>query len=68
VLITGYTDRTGNADANLMLSEQRARSVRDYLLRRGVAEERLLVNYYGDTRSSGQDPGERRVEVEWVLD
>jgi outer membrane protein OmpA-like peptidoglycan-associated protein len=51
-----------------MLSEQRARSVRDYLLRRGVAEERLLVNYYGDTRSSGQDPGERRVEVEWVLD
>jgi hypothetical protein len=68
VLITGYTDRTGDPSVNLMLSEQRARSVRDYLLRRGVAEERLLVNYYGDTRSIGQDPGERRVEVEWVLD
>lgn len=66
VLITGYTDRSGDPDVNLALSEQRAKAVRNYLLARGIGPERLLVNYYGDSRSSGRDPGERRVEVEWL--
>jgi outer membrane protein OmpA-like peptidoglycan-associated protein len=51
---------------NLALSEQRAKAVRNYLLSRGIASERLLVNYYGDSRSSGRDPNERRVEIEWL--
>lgn len=68
VLITGYTDRSGDPALNLALSEQRARAVRDYLLARGIAAERLLVNYYGDSRSTGRDPGERRVEVEWLTE
>jgi len=66
VLITGYTDRSGDAARNLWLSEQRAKAVRSYLLARGINAERLLVNYYGDSRSLGRDPGERRVEVEWL--
>lgn len=66
VLIAGHTDRSGDPGVNLMLSEQRAKAVRNYLLRRGVAEDRLLVTYYGDSRSAGTDPGERRVEIEWV--
>ena len=66
VLITGYSDRSGELATNLMLSERRAKSVRNYLLRRGVSEGRLLVNYYGDSRSSGEDPSERRVELEWI--
>jgi outer membrane protein OmpA-like peptidoglycan-associated protein len=66
VLITGYTDRSGDPAVNLRLSEQRAKAVRDYLLRRGIAPERLLVNYYGDSRSLGRNPDERRVEVEWL--
>jgi outer membrane protein OmpA-like peptidoglycan-associated protein len=66
VLITGYTDRSGDAAVNLALSEQRAKTVRNYLLSRGIEPERLLVNYYGDSRSSGRDPNERRVEVEWL--
>jgi outer membrane protein OmpA-like peptidoglycan-associated protein len=48
------------------LSEQRAKAVRNYLLQRGIAPERLLVNYYGDSRSAGRDPRERRVEIEWL--
>ncbi len=66
VLITGYTDRSGDAAANLRLSEQRAKAVRAYLLQRGISAERLLVNFYGDSRSIGRDPEERRVEIEWL--
>ncbi len=66
VLITGYTDRSGDPGINLALSEQRAKVVRNYLLSRGIEPERLLVNYYGDSRSTGRDPSERRVEVEWL--
>jgi outer membrane protein OmpA-like peptidoglycan-associated protein len=66
VLITGFTDRSGDPALNLRLSEQRAEAVRKYLLQRGIAPERLLVNYYGDSRSFGRDPNERRVEVEWL--
>ncbi|MFN6115395.1 MAG: OmpA family protein, partial [Flavobacteriales bacterium] len=66
VLITGYTDRSGDPAVNLRLSEERAKAVRNYLLQRGIAADRLLVNYYGDSRSTGRDPGERRVEVEWL--
>jgi outer membrane protein OmpA-like peptidoglycan-associated protein len=66
VLITGYTDRSGDPGVNLSLSEQRAKVVRNYLLQRGIAAERLLLNYYGDSRSLARDPNERRVEVEWL--
>lgn len=66
VLITGYSDRSGDRTANLLLSEQRARAVRNYLLQRGIDADRLMVNFYGDSRSMGRDPDERRVEVEWI--
>lgn len=66
VLITGHTDRSGDPARNLWLSEQRAKAVRGYLLARGIDGDRLLVNYYGDSRSLGRDPGERRVELEWL--
>ncbi len=66
VLITGYTDRSGDPALNLSLSEQRALAVRNHLLQRGIAPERLLVNHYGDSRSTGRNPDERRVEIEWL--
>jgi outer membrane protein OmpA-like peptidoglycan-associated protein len=66
VLITGYSDRSGDPAINLRLSEQRARAVRNYLLQRGIHGDRLMVNFYGDSRSLRRDPSERRVEVEWI--
>ena len=66
VLITGYTDRSGDPVVNLALSESRAKAVRNYLLSRGIASDRLMVNFYGDSRSDGRNPEERRVEVEWL--
>ncbi|MBK6943509.1 MAG: OmpA family protein [Flavobacteriales bacterium] len=66
VLITGYTDASGSPSVNLKLSELRAKAVRNYLLERGIHAERLMVNYYGDSRSMGRAPDERRVEIEWL--
>lgn len=66
VLITGYTDRSGDPKVNLQLSEQRAKAVRSYLLERGITLDRMMVNFYGDSRSMGRDPSERRVELEWL--
>jgi outer membrane protein OmpA-like peptidoglycan-associated protein len=66
ILVTGYSDATGDPALNLRLSERRANAVRDHLLQRGVDPSRVLVNYYGDSRSAGEDPLERRVEIEWV--
>jgi outer membrane protein OmpA-like peptidoglycan-associated protein len=66
ILITGYTDRSGDPTVNMALSELRAKAVRNYLLQRGIGADRLLVNYYGDSRSQGYDPAERRVELEWL--
>ena len=67
-LITGHSDSSGDAAANLALSRQRARAVRDHLVRSGITADRLVVNYYGDSRSSGAGPVDRRVEVELLRD
>lgn len=44
----GYTDNTGNADANRALSEQRADNVMTALVQRGVDRTRLSAHGYGD--------------------
>ncbi|MFK4786074.1 OmpA family protein [Fusobacterium sp. MFO224] len=41
IKITGHTDNTGSYNHNLSLSEQRAYSVRNYLVRQGVASQRI---------------------------
>lgn len=48
--IAGHTDNTGNADSNQKLSESRANVVRDYLLKKGIAAERVVAHGYGDTQ------------------
>ncbi len=49
--VQGHTDSRGRAAYNLRLSEQRAQSVRDYLIQRGgVAPTRLTARGYGLTR------------------
>ena len=48
--ITGHTDNRGKAKINLKLSQDRAESVRKYLVNRGVAASRLTAKGYGDTR------------------
>jgi len=47
VQIEGHCDAVGSTEYNLALGEQRARSVRDYMARMGVAAERITVVSYG---------------------
>jgi OOP family OmpA-OmpF porin len=46
--ITGYADRLGSEQYNLKLSERRANAVRDYLVGRGVADNRLKAYGKGE--------------------
>ena len=48
VEIGGHTDSTGPDEHNLILSENRALAVRDYLIRRGLSPERLKYKGYGE--------------------
>lgn len=41
IKITGHTDNTGSYNYNLTLSEQRAYSVRNYLVRQGIDSQRI---------------------------
>jgi outer membrane protein OmpA-like peptidoglycan-associated protein len=47
VTVSGYTDNTGNSDANMKLSEARANAVKDDLVHRGIAADRVTVEGYG---------------------
>lgn len=48
VEIQGHTDSSGNAENNKLLSERRAKSVVDYLVKNGIALNRLKFAGYGD--------------------
>ncbi len=67
VKIEGYADISGNAQANQRLSEARAQSVADYLVRRGVARDHVESQGYGATHPlpdhDPKDPANRRVEA-----
>jgi len=47
--VGGYTDNVGKDDMNQTLSENRARSVRDYLVQQGVATGSVSARGFGNT-------------------
>ena len=49
VELAGHTDSTGDDAANMVLSQQRADSVRDYLAGKGIDTNRLVGKGYGET-------------------
>lgn len=69
VVVEGHTDSTGEDAYNLLLSEQRAQSVQDALIARGIDPSRVAAGGYGerypvatnDTTAGRQQ--NRRVEV-----
>jgi OmpA-OmpF porin, OOP family len=50
LIINGHTDNVGRAQANLMLSDQRAKACFNFLVSRGVARGRMLASGFGDTK------------------
>jgi len=69
VKLGGYTDNTGNANANLKLSNDRAQSVKAELVKMGIADSRLEAEGYGQqypVASNDTDEGRaqnRRISV-----
>ncbi len=63
--ITGYTDKTGNADANAALAKDRALNVRDALKGAGVADDRITMQppVFVEAGKDGADAQARRVEI-----
>jgi outer membrane protein OmpA-like peptidoglycan-associated protein/tetratricopeptide (TPR) repeat protein len=48
--IQGHTDNVGNDNDNLVLSKNRAKTVYDYVIAKGVSAARLSHHGYGETR------------------
>jgi OOP family OmpA-OmpF porin len=48
--ISGHTDNVGNDDENVVLSEKRAKACSSYIVSKGIAENRLIVAGFGETK------------------
>ena len=70
--IEGHTDNTGKPASNLKLSQDRAAAVKNYLIEKGVAADRLTSEGYGQTKPIDSNKtakgkaNNRRVEVKLV--
>ena len=69
ILVTGYTDSTGNDAINIPLSQARAQSVANYLSSRGVSTSRINAQGHGaanpiasNATAEGREQN-RRVEI-----
>ena len=49
IRIEGHTDSEGDFEANQKLSENRSKSVRSFLVERGISAERLEVKGFGES-------------------
>jgi outer membrane protein OmpA-like peptidoglycan-associated protein/outer membrane protein W len=69
VEIRGYTDNTGKASANQLLSQQRAEAVRDWLIQNGIEPNRITARglgqeySIGDNRTAGGRAKNQRIEI-----
>lgn len=67
--VAGHACSVGKQDYNLVLSKNRAESVKKYLVSKGISPDRIVVSYYGETRPaepndpSKGNPLNRRVEI-----
>lgn len=67
--IGGHTDSVGSDENNLLLSQNRAKSVLDYLIQKGISAQRLTAKGYGETKPLADNQTNegrqlnRRVEV-----
>jgi len=69
VEVQGHTDNVGTPEKNMLLSQQRAETVRDYLIQKGIASDRITAVGYGqekpiaDNNTSAGRAQNRRVEL-----
>lgn len=64
VRVEGHTDSRGSAKANKSLSDRRALAIKDALVERGIAEERLTTASFGEERPERPEPADCRNRAE----
>lgn len=69
IIVEGHTDSQGGEAFNQDLSEKRAQAVRDHLVTRGIAADRVTAQGFGETRNVAENTSpegranNRRVEI-----
>lgn len=50
ISVEGHTDNVGKPENNLKLSARRAQAVKNYLIKKGIAESRISAQGFGDSK------------------
>jgi OOP family OmpA-OmpF porin len=72
--VTGYTDNRGKKASNEKLSAHRAESVKAYLVKHGVAADRISTaghgetDQFGDNKTAAGRAANRRVELNYTIE
>ena len=71
LLLSGHTDNVGDDDANMILSKNRVEAVKNYFISKGIAENRIKVNYFGETKpiadNSTSEGRQKNRRVEFII-
>lgn len=69
--ISGHTDNVGLDENNMKLSQERAESVKNYLLSKGISANRLTAKGYGETKpistNETEEGKQQNRRVEFVI-
>lgn len=69
IQLEGHTDFRGNSTANMLLSEQRVKAIKNYMVSKGIEGKRIKTKAFGGTQPVSRESTEearslnRRVEV-----
>jgi outer membrane protein OmpA-like peptidoglycan-associated protein len=64
LLLSGYADKSGNADYNMSLSKKRVLAVKEELIKMGINKTRIMEQYFGSEKATATNNiNDRRVEL-----
>jgi len=50
IQIDGHTDNIGSTASNLILSEERAKAVKNYIIKKGIDKNRIISKGFGEEK------------------
>lgn len=72
IKVTGYTDSDGSEPYNIDLSQRRAQALIDYFVSKGLARDRILIDFKGESNPKGDNgtsagrQENRRVDFQFI--
>lgn len=67
IRIEGHTDRIGNSKKNQILSNKRAKAIKEYLINKGIKSQRIETFGYGDSRIICPPKCKENRRVEFII-